>query len=287
MAKVQDFTYHCHTNFSDGNNSIEEMAVRAKALGFSHFGISDHLIVHKNLRQSPSYAWWKTGEHSDMYASDFKQILSKYQRHCDDIHNLGKKMNMKILVGFEVDFFTYDGWLEEFREFVSQLDCDYLINGNHMLFNEDCSIFFDSYDLEKVSVSRIQTQEYISRHFSAMCEAVKSEMFDFIAHIDYIKRYCSKFYTYSNYEKQINSLLDEMAKHDIGTELSTKGLRKIGCYYPCEQILNQIAQRNLKTVISDDAHDVSELGTFFAEAEHLLLQYNISNRINFESVDKK
>jgi DNA polymerase (family 10) len=33
---------HCHTNWSDGNNTIEEMAETAIKMGYEYFGISDH-----------------------------------------------------------------------------------------------------------------------------------------------------------------------------------------------------------------------------------------------------
>ena len=287
MTDVQNFTYHCHTNFSDGNNSIEEMVLRAKEIGFSHMGISDHLIVHKNLYQSPSYEGWKKYKTVDMYAQDFKKILAKYQKHCADIRQAAKKMNMNILVGFEVDFFTYDGWLEELKEFLSLLDYDYLISGNHMVFNEDCSTFFDFSDLARIASAKDEIHRYIERHFFAVKSAVQSGLFDFVAHLDYVKRYCSAIYDYCEYQPAICDLLDEMARCDVGTELSTKGLRKIGAYYPSAEIMEEVAQRNIKTVISDDAHDVIELGTFFADAEQVLLEHNISRRINFESVDKK
>jgi DNA polymerase (family X) len=35
-------TFHCHTTASDGNNTLEEMAEAARALGFAYLGIGDH-----------------------------------------------------------------------------------------------------------------------------------------------------------------------------------------------------------------------------------------------------
>lgn len=34
--------FHCHTTYSDGGNSIEEMALAAKTLGLKYFGLADH-----------------------------------------------------------------------------------------------------------------------------------------------------------------------------------------------------------------------------------------------------
>ena len=52
---IQNFGYHTHTYFSDGANTVDEMIEQACHLGFREIGISDHLIVHKNIKQSPSY----------------------------------------------------------------------------------------------------------------------------------------------------------------------------------------------------------------------------------------
>ncbi len=34
--------FHCHTTYSDGGNSVEEMALAAKALGLKYLGLADH-----------------------------------------------------------------------------------------------------------------------------------------------------------------------------------------------------------------------------------------------------
>ena len=51
---TQNSTFHTHTIFSDGENTVEEMIFCAKNLGFETIGISDHLTVHKNIKQSPA-----------------------------------------------------------------------------------------------------------------------------------------------------------------------------------------------------------------------------------------
>lgn len=38
-------TFHCHTNYSDGQNTLSEMAAAAQALGWEYLGIADHSKV--------------------------------------------------------------------------------------------------------------------------------------------------------------------------------------------------------------------------------------------------
>jgi DNA polymerase (family 10) len=44
LVEVGDIkgVFHCHTTYSDGNNTVEEMARAAKALGLKYFGFGDH-----------------------------------------------------------------------------------------------------------------------------------------------------------------------------------------------------------------------------------------------------
>jgi DNA polymerase (family 10) len=44
LVELRDLqgTFHCHTTASDGNNSLEEMAEAARALGLKYLGIGDH-----------------------------------------------------------------------------------------------------------------------------------------------------------------------------------------------------------------------------------------------------
>lgn len=53
---MQNFSYHTHTVFSDGHNTIEEMLDRAEELGWREIGISDHLIVHQKYYPQPFFS---------------------------------------------------------------------------------------------------------------------------------------------------------------------------------------------------------------------------------------
>lgn len=281
MRKQQSFSYHCHTNFSDGKNSIEEMVAKAKAIGFTELGISDHLIVHKNIAKSPSWAAMTKNNEVYIYQRDFKSCLPSFQKHCDDIRKIAKQEKFKVYVGFEVDFFTYNGWLEEFKEFISNLDCDYVISGNHFLFDEKCEIIYNiSNDIVDIC-SNEQIRDLISKHFNNISKSAECGLFKFIAHLDYVRKTGGVFCNPEDFWAEKMHVLDVIAKNNVGLEISTKGLRKIGDYYPCEQIQREAAKRNISVVISDDAHKIEELGYGFADAEDKLFANNLLNRLVF------
>lgn len=81
---------HCHTIYSDGQNSIEEMAVAAEALGMKYLTITDH---------SPS-AFYARGVNIDRLRAQW-----------DEIARVQEKVKIKILKGTESDI-VEDGGLD-------------------------------------------------------------------------------------------------------------------------------------------------------------------------------
>ena len=101
---------HCHTNWSGGFNSIEEMARKAMSLGYSYIGITDHT---KYLRIENGL--------------DEKRL--KEQRKEIDLVN--KKLDIKILQGCEANILA-DGSIDIKDSVLQKLD--FVIAGIHSHF---------------------------------------------------------------------------------------------------------------------------------------------------------
>ena len=281
MLNIQSFSYHNHTDFSDGSNTLEEMVAQAKTIGFTEMGISDHLIVHKNTKQSPSYEVWMSKKYKNMFHSDFKSVLPQYQKHCEHIRKLSMQENFKLYIGFEVDYFTYDGWLEELKDFLAQLDYDYVISGNHMFFDEKCENITDISCLNKESIGEYISDGCFQRHFRVMKEAIESGVFRFLAHIDYARKLGDEYCGPDMFVNEKNAVLAAAQKNNVPIEISTKGLRRIGDLYPCAEIIKEISKRKIEVVISDDAHKKEELGADFVAAEQIIQSAGITRRLKF------
>lgn len=82
---MQNFSYHTHTVFSDGHNTIEEMLDRAEELGWREIGISDHLIVHKNITRSRSFPRWMNSPNNHVYRTGFVAAAEDFARHAENV----------------------------------------------------------------------------------------------------------------------------------------------------------------------------------------------------------
>jgi len=91
---------HCHTTYSDGKNSIEEMVRATEAMGMKYITITDH---------SPTA----------FYAGGVK--LDRLKRQWDEIDEVQEKVKIKILRGTESDIVA-DGHLDYPDKILEQFD---------------------------------------------------------------------------------------------------------------------------------------------------------------------
>ena len=106
---------HCHTTYSDGKNSIEEMALAAQALGMKYLTVTDH---------SPSAH----------YANGVS--LERLKRQWDEIAAVQERVQIRVLRGTESDILA-DGRLDYPDAVLEQFDV--VIASIHARHRMDCS----------------------------------------------------------------------------------------------------------------------------------------------------
>ena len=108
---------HCHTTYSDGRNSVEEMVRAAEAMGMKYVTITDH---------SPT-AFYANGV-----------SLDRLQRQWDEIDEVQQKVKVKILRGTESDIVVNgsldypDRILEQFDVIVASIHSRYKMDSAKM-----------------------------------------------------------------------------------------------------------------------------------------------------------
>ena len=108
---------HCHTTYSDGEHSVEQMVATAEALGMKYITITDH---------SPTA----------FYAGGVK--IDRLQRQWDEIDEVQEKTKVKILKGTESDILAdgsldYPDWiLEQFDVIVASIHARYKMDSEKM-----------------------------------------------------------------------------------------------------------------------------------------------------------
>jgi DNA polymerase (family 10) len=105
---------HCHSDYSDGGATIEEMAVAARERGWGYIGISDH-------------------SESAFYAGGLKR--DRLLRQQEEIDELNERMDgFRVLKGIEADILA-DGRLDYDAQILDSFD--YVIGSIHSRFSMD------------------------------------------------------------------------------------------------------------------------------------------------------
>ncbi len=104
-------TFHCHTTYSDGANTLEEMADATRSLGWEYLGIADHSKVAA-------------------YAGGLSEAKVKQQHKEIDILN-SKFKNFRLFKGTEVDILP-DGSLDWSDKILASFD--YVVASVHSKF---------------------------------------------------------------------------------------------------------------------------------------------------------
>jgi DNA polymerase (family X) len=108
-------TFHCHTNWSDGRNTLAEMAGEARELGLDYLGIADH---SKSSVQA-------NGLNEERLAEQIGLIAKLNQQLAGDFH---------VFTGSEVDILK-DGRLDFGDDVLRQLD--YVVASVHNVMNQE------------------------------------------------------------------------------------------------------------------------------------------------------
>ena len=103
---------HCHTNYSDGSNSVEQLALAAQAAGYEYLGVTDH-------SQAAAYAGGLTPEDLARQADEIDQVNTRLE-------------GFRVLKGIEADILQ-DGSVDYDQRVLERLD--FVIASIHSRFN--------------------------------------------------------------------------------------------------------------------------------------------------------
>ncbi len=94
-------TFHCHTNYSDGQNTLSEMAAGAQKLGWEYLGIADHSKVAAYANGLSEERVKKQHKEIDALNAKFKNFRLFKGSEVDILTNGDLDFNDKVLASFD------------------------------------------------------------------------------------------------------------------------------------------------------------------------------------------
>lgn len=265
---------HNHTTLCNhAQGSTESFVQKAIELGIDVYGFSDHAPCKNGF--DPRYRM--DISQKELYENDVKYLQEKYK---DDI---------KILLGYEVDFLKGDFILEE----VLNADVDYLIGSIHFipetdskysLFNHnfwgfDNPEFIDQYESKDID-------KIYEEYFEAVKLMAQSGHFDIVGHFDLIKVF--GFLPKKDIRCFVEDALKAIKKSDMVLEINPAGLRKpVKEQYPSRTILEMAYDLDIPITFGSDAHKLADIGFKYNEVTALAKDIGYTQAVLFEKRSKQ
>lgn len=246
--ELKPYDFHTHSVLCDGKNTLEEMTLEAISKGFSAIGFSGHSYTSIDL---------------DYCIKDEKAYIARCRRLQE---KFGDKI--EVLCGIERDFFADNQYP----------DLDYIIGSVHYVKAGDSYIAVDLKEGQQEAVDKHFGGDYLSfaeSYFdtvSRLCEVHKT---DIIGHFDLIKIFNGDGSLFDEesqrYVNAAKKAVDALIKNDVLFEINTGGVfrGRREDPYPSKFILEYIAQKGGKVILSGDSHQTDALGFNFEKSIEL------------------
>jgi histidinol-phosphatase (PHP family) len=250
---------HNHTvlcNHAEG--TTDEYIQRAIELGIDVYGFSEHAPM-KNFEDG----YRLTIDKKEFYENSINELKEKYSK------------DIKILLGYEVDFIEGDYLLDE----IINSNVDYLIGSVHYLgdWGFDNPEYIGAYknkDIDKI------WEEY----FHAINLMAKSGKFDTVGHMDLIKVF--NFLPKKDVKAFAKDALESIKKSGMAVEINAAGIRKpVKEQYPSKSILELVYELDIPITFSSDAHSVEQVGFEYENMKNLAKEIGFTKCAYFEKRD--
>ena len=199
---------------------------------------------------------------------------------------------LAIRLGLEVDY--YEGRESEVAATIHQYEVTvgrpldlvlgsvHHLNGVFFSHKEDAPAFY-----KNNSVSALYHD-----YFLLAAKAVRSGLFDVMAHPDQIKKYEGEFsphLPFEEYRDVVEPYLDAVLENNVGLEVNTKGYKlKVGEAYPTVEMLKlylakakELGKEPIIT-LGSDAHKVDDVGGFLPKGAAMLKELGQDSVVRFE-----
>lgn len=249
------YSYHVHSTYSDGENTLEEIVRAAVEKGMLALGFSDHGYTDFDLR----YCMKDT----EGYRAEILRLKEAY------------KNEIQIYLGIEEDAFHP----------TERSRFDYIIGSSHYLCIDNQYYPIDSsyeYFKECLEVFEHDIIAMAEQYYSAFCTYIKERKPDVIGHFDLLTKYdeldASLFLENKKYcdvaEKYASIAAQSGCFFEVNTGAIARGIRTTP--YPSENLLYTLRKAGAKLVLSSDSHNRQTLTYQFDETRAYLRDIGFS-----------
>ena len=257
---------HNHTkHFSvDAGQTIDELILQARSLGFKRIGITEHYEVD----------YPDDGLDWTFNLNEYYQAFGEWREKAAP--------DLELLMGIEFGYQTHVA--AEIETLAAQIPFDEVLLSVHLFRGKDFYVDRDCYKLPKKELHK----EYIGT-MAEMCE--KCNNYDIAAHYDYINRYTDNLNSFVMYEdcpEEFDRLFEALISKEKALEINTKSIQKhtergFSRTLPDPDILNRYRAMGGKMItLGSDSHFPGTFAVYFEEAVEYLKSMGFKESVYFK-----
>ncbi|MBR5527492.1 MAG: histidinol-phosphatase [Clostridia bacterium] len=239
MQKLTEYkqNLHTHTRYCDGNNTAEEMILRAIELGFDTLGFSGHSYLGFEM------SWTMSAEGTEKYKAEIRELKKKYASR------------INVLCGLEYDMYSQTP-IEGY---------DYLIGSCHGFYMNGTRVECDS-NIESVKQDIKEFfggdgMKYAKEYYRNMAKLYDYGDFDVVGHFDLLTKYCEQeeLFDVNSLEyknaalEALHALSSGRGVFEINTGAISRGYRTTP--YPAPFLLKEMKTLGCRVILTSDCHD--------------------------------
>lgn len=265
--------YHVHPGYSiDAEDySILAYCQQALILGLKEICFTPHLEVDPVRRQLD----WFVRVKGKLHPMEDLSWLDCYFHDIEEARSQLNSRELKIKAGLEVGYER--GCEEKIEKILKNYPFDFVLGSVHCLEHQSISSWQES----RRYFSSHNAEEVCGKYFQVLKEAVQSNLFDCIGHLDLYRRHGETILgttLKTAHKGMIEPIFREMAHRNMGLEVNTSSLRRgLAEFHPSRDILLQARECGIKIfTVGSDAHRLCELGAHTDEALLLLEEMGLT-----------
>ncbi len=269
--------YHLHTAVTvDAHMTEEECCQRAIALGLREIAFTNHVML-----RYPEYAM-SENELVDHWA---------HIQACQQLYP-----ELTIRVGMEVDY--YEGQDDEIAATIQRYEdvigrrFDFILGAIHHL----SGVFFGPSRNAPTLFNSQEVDAIYRNFFMLMAKAVRSGLFDIMAHPDLIKKYTGSLHPhvpFDRYRAPVESFIESLLECGVGIEVNPSGLkRSVREIYPSASLLSLYVSEarahgsEPSITLGSDAHRGENVGAYLLEGVRALRRTGHNTLTLFEKRER-
>ena len=235
-------TYHAHSKYSDGKNTLEEMVLSAISYGMKELGISDHAPMTFDCE------WSAKEKNISSYVAEINALKEKY------------KDQITIYLGIEQDYYS-----------VEPIEYDYILGSVHYVYKNG--------EYLPVDLSAKAMKEFVDKHYNGDVYSYCEDYFELvgdlynktkcqiIGHFDLVTKFNEQLpmidINHPRYVKAYTGALEKLLLTPVIFEINTGAISRgyrTGPY-PDDNMIDIIAKSGRPFVICSDTHSVDTVAT--------------------------